>query len=62
VIATGSMAKFLPGGFTPWEFVTVIWGERHLRHMLLILYGVLQWRENTPLSDQGCTDTAACSG
>jgi Integrase core domain len=40
----------------------IICGERHLRHILLFLYGILQWRENTPLSDQGRTDTAACSG
>jgi integrase-like protein len=40
----------------------VVFGERHLRHLLLILYGVLQWRKNTPFPEQGCAGTAGCSG
>src|SRR6202043_1441193 len=40
----------------------VVFGERHLRHLLLILYGILQWRENTPFAEQGCAGTTGCSG
>jgi Integrase core domain len=40
----------------------VVFGEQHLRHLLLVLYGVLQWRENTPFPEHGCAGTTGCSG
>ncbi|TPW00470.1 MAG: hypothetical protein USCAAHI_00084 [Beijerinckiaceae bacterium] len=40
----------------------VVFGERHLHHILLILYGVLQRRPDTFISEQGCAGTAGCSG
>ena len=42
----------------------VVFGERQLRHtpLLYMAYYNLQWRENTPISEQGCADTTGRSG
>jgi hypothetical protein len=40
----------------------IVFGERHLRHVLLYLYGVLQRRPDTFISEQGRAGTAGCSG
>jgi transposase InsO family protein len=40
----------------------VVFGERHLRHILLVLHDLLQRRAHTSISEQGCADISGRPG
>jgi hypothetical protein len=40
----------------------VVFGERHLRHLLLSYMAYYNGRENTPFPEQGCAGATRCSG